>query len=123
MSSTRGADVGGRHKRPGGRRGLGVLVAAVVLAAGLSACSSVHSDLGTSNGPCYVALPPASAAVHGQGHLAGVRLVTVASLRPIRLLYPVAAVSRRGKPVTHVCLVAFTGHFTARSVEAPRGRA
>jgi hypothetical protein len=97
-------------------------VAAVLLAVGLAACSSVRSDLGTTNGPCYVALPAASAAVHGQGHLAGVRLVTVSSLRHVPVIYPVAATMRAGRRVTHVCLVAFTGHFTSGTVDEPHGR-
>jgi hypothetical protein len=101
---------------------LGLVVATVALVMGLGACSAVRSDLGTTNGPCYVALPPASAAVHGQGKLAGVRLVTVSSLERLGDLYSVADVLVSGKPVTHVCLVAYTGRFSADQVEQPHGR-
>jgi hypothetical protein len=95
-------------------------VAALVsrLAAG---CTSVRNDLGTSSSVCYGALPAATTAVHGQGRLDGVRLVSVASLKgPAPHLY--RAATSAGGGVSRVCLVAFSGSFRADEVVHPVGR-
>jgi len=68
-----------------------------------------------------VALPAASEAVNGAGHLEGVRLVSVASLRRTGHLYALATSEPR-LHVSHVCLVAFTGRFSASAVHKPHGR-
>ena len=97
-------------------------LAAALLAAGLGGCTSLRDNLGTSSGNCYVALPNAVLAVHGGGRLEGARLENLAALRtPAPLLYA-AARSAPGPAVQRVCLVAFTGQFSAASVELPVGR-
>ena len=98
-----------RRRRPAGLR-----LAAAVLAAGwgLTACSGRGASLGTTSNPCFHALPPAASAVHGHGHLVGVRLVDVPKLKNARLR---AALPPRGE----VCLVAFSGSFGPTTVERP----
>jgi len=105
-----------------GARTAGALVVAAILAALiLSSCTSARSELGTSNGPCYVALPEASAAVHGQGHLSGVRLAWSDSLRRTSDVYRDALVGRvRTRQL--FCVVAYSGHFERSGVLHPAGR-
>jgi hypothetical protein len=114
-----------RLRRAGRLRQSRLALGAMVLAAGLVAagCSSVRDDLGTSSSDCYIALATASAAVNGAGHLQGVRLVSVASLRSSgsRALYR-SAVSVRPR-ASRVCLVAYAGTFRAQEVHHPLGRA
>jgi hypothetical protein len=99
-----------------------LLVATLLGGAVLQGCTSVRNDLGTNDSECYLAIPSASAAVHGEGHLKGVRLVSVASLRSrARKLYG-AARSAPGPRVQRVCLVAFTGRFESAGVSKPVGR-
>jgi hypothetical protein len=99
------------------------LVAALFLclsAGGLSAaCSAGRESLGTSDAPCYVALPTATKAVGPAAHLLGVRLFKVGSV-PYRLLGE--ALDTAGVTSGRVCLVAFSGTFSAGSVEHPAGR-
>lgn len=97
---------------------LGALGVAVATLGILGGCSSVHESLGTSDAPCFVALPTATAAVAHTGHLAGVRLFKVSALGFRRFF---AIVGENGVTTGQVCLVAFTGHFTASSVSRPRG--
>lgn len=99
------------------------LVAGLALALaglGLAGCASARDDLGTGSSGCYVALPAALGAVHHHGHLHGVLLTPVASLRQrAPVLYRAA---RTGAPADHqVCLVAFTGSFSASAVTDPVG--
>lgn len=108
-----------RAATPTGRRRVGALVVALVGALGLSACTALRNGLGTSNSPCYIALPAASAAVHGRGHLEGVRLVRVPSLRSTRYLY--AAAGGWSADNRRVCLVEYKGQFRAAEVSKPRG--
>lgn len=106
------------------RAGLPALLLGALLlgAALLGGCTSVRNDLGTSNGNCYVALPAANAAVHGKGHLEGVRLVTVAALRSYAPRLYQAATSAPGPEIQRVCLVAFTGSFESSAVSQPVGQ-
>ena len=99
-----------------------LLLAVACACSVLPGCTSVRNDLGTSSGDCYVAIPAATDAVGGHGHLVGVRLVGVGALPSYsRRLYS-AARSAPGRRVTRVCLVAFAGRFDASSVTAPIGR-
>lgn len=93
-----------------------VLVGLGSVAAG---CSGARGELGTSDSPCYVALPTATEAVGHTAHLDGVRLMKVSSLP-----YPRLGIALRGQGVTsgRVCLVAFTGTFSSASVSHPSGR-
>jgi hypothetical protein len=117
VSATGGAHAGS------GRTRVRRVVAAVALclsAGGLAAgCSAGRSTLGTSDAPCYVALPTAVQAVESAGHLVGVRLFKVGSVT-YKLLD--RAIDQAGLTSGRVCLVAFSGHFTAGTVEHPEGR-
>jgi hypothetical protein len=98
-----------------------LLVAAVLALGALTACSPLRSTLGTTNGPCYVALPRAFSAIHDHGHLVGVRLESVDALRTAApLVYAVASAPPPARS-RHVCLVAYSGSFSSGSVRDPRG--
>jgi hypothetical protein len=94
-----------------------VLVVAVPL--GLAGCSGGRESLGTTNGPCYIALPTASRAVGMSARLDGVRLMKVKAIT-----YPRLASALRADHITEgrVCLVAFRGTFSAATVSRPAGR-
>ncbi len=104
-------------------RGRAVAAAALAVAAAiaLAGCTSVRNDLGTADSGCYVALPTASSAVGGAGRLLGVRLEGVPALKADSALLYRAAVSAVGPKVHRVCLVAFTGRFSATKVARPVG--
>jgi hypothetical protein len=108
--------------RPAWRIRATVCAAIVASAIGLAACSSVRNELGTSSSNCYVALPAAAGAVDHEGHLYGVRLVTVASLRHRAPNLYRAASGAPPPKVSRVCLVAFSGHFRASTVHDPVGQ-
>ena len=94
------------------------LVACAVL---LGGCSSVRNALGTTNSPCYIALPAAEGAVHGKGHLGGVRLASVTSLPSFSTLHRAATEPEAN--ARRVCLVAFNGNFRSSKVSRPLGLA
>lgn len=106
--------------RPATRRLAGGLAASLVAASMLVGCSSVHSDLGTSDSPCYQALPAASRAVHGGGSLAGVELLTLAALHH-RAPRPFSSLTGSARTSGRVCVIEFTGTFVASSVARPLG--
>lgn len=87
----------------------------------LASCTTVRSGLGTTNGPCFVALPTASAAVHGQGHLNGVRLAWDYSLTRTSPVYR-HALAGRVLGAQRFCVVAYSGRFHRAAVEHPWGR-
>jgi hypothetical protein len=96
-------------------------VAAAVLAAAVTAgCTTARSDLGSSVGSCYLALPAATKAVGGHSHLLGVQQSTVGSLRrqSPNLLRDLSTTPSSGQ---RVCVLAFSGHFDAPSVARARG--
>jgi hypothetical protein len=98
------------------RGALGCVVAATVVAG----CTTARSDLGTSVGSCYLALPTATKAVDGHGHLLGVQQFTVGWLRRHAPdLYRELAVNQGDNK--RICVVAFSGRFDARSVTRARG--
>ena len=101
------------------RRRLATAALAVGLGAPVAACSTVHESLGTSDAPCFVALPTAAQAVGRSAHLVGVRLYKVSSVVFPRLD---SALRAAGLTSGRVCLVAFRGHFSASSVGHPSGR-
>ncbi len=102
------------------RRLTGGLAACLVAGCMLVGCSSAHSDLGTSDSPCYQALPAASRAVHGRGALAGVELLTLAALHH-RAPKPFSSLTGSRRPSDRVCAIEFTGTFVASSVARPLG--
>ncbi|MHB8671893.1 MAG: hypothetical protein ACYDAD_15255 [Acidimicrobiales bacterium] len=111
------------------RRSFGVAACAALV---LAACGGRGNVLGTRASACYRALPPAMAAVHHQGHLVGVRLVSGGraghSLGPATTtpLPPGSSTTNPNPAPTaprHVCLVAFKGSFpTAEFAPRPRAR-
>jgi hypothetical protein len=96
------------------------MAACVLVVCLLAGCSTIRTNLGTSDSSCYLALPAASRAVHAKGKLAGVHLFTLARLRHVaprlsgRLTIP-------RPPPPRVCVIEFTGTFTAGSVAMPLG--
>ena len=98
------------------------MAAALVLAATLlAACSTARSDFGTTDASCYLALPTASMAVGGHGHLEGVRKYTLSSLRSVaprlygRLAHDVPKEQA-------VCIAGYPGHFTSSEVSKAMGQ-
>jgi hypothetical protein len=94
------------------------VVAAIAFVVGLGACAGGRGVLGTSTGPCFIALPVAKRAVEGRGSLAGIRLVDVSGLtagndRALRTLLDSLPV----RPVHDVCLIAYIGSFSPGQVE------
>jgi hypothetical protein len=101
--------------RPAGRAVSALLF---IAAAG---CTSVRSDLGTSDSSCFVALPTATKAVGAHGHMVGVHRDTLATLRKKAPgLYRQLDTADHASQV--VCVVAFEGRFSAASVSDPHGR-
>jgi len=80
------------------------------------------AGLGTSDSSCYLALPTATKAVGSHGHLLGVQKFSLSALRKNapHLLHDLATKASGSETV---CIIAFTGKFTAGSVSEPRGRA
>jgi hypothetical protein len=102
------------------RRGCGAF-GLLLASAGVTGCTTARSDLGTSAGPCYVALPTATKAVDGEGHLLGVQRVTAESLqRQAPELYQQVPTTYAAS--TRLCVVAFSGRFDAASVTDASGR-
>ncbi len=99
-----------RRRRIGGSVVAGPVVGALLVVAAAS-CTSVRSDLGTSDSSCYLALPTATKAVHGHGHLAGVHRYTLATLRKNAPgIYGPLDTADHSSQV--VCVVAFKGQFS-----------
>ena len=101
------------------RTGVAAAVLFVAAPLGLAGCSGGRASLGTTNAPCYVALPTATQAVGPKARLDGVRLMKVASIN-----YPRLSSALRAADLTtgRVCLVAFRGAFTSSTVSHPSGR-
>ncbi|HVA08111.1 MAG TPA: hypothetical protein VNG12_15345 [Acidimicrobiales bacterium] len=103
-------------------RTLLIRVAAVALVAGFATgCTTARTNLGTSDSSCYLALPAATKAVEGHGHLLGVKLFTLAGLRKeAPRLYSLVL---DGQPKSErVCVAAFSGNFRNDNVSHPLGR-
>lgn len=113
--------VGRRARRQSRRRpAVDAVVALLIATSLLAGCTAARNSLGTEDSACYVTLPAAVRAVHGAGHLAGVRLESVRSLRrPAPVVYAVSTAP--GLRVRQVCLVAFHGRFRAAAVARPHG--
>ncbi|HWD08086.1 MAG TPA: hypothetical protein VHA57_03220 [Actinomycetota bacterium] len=100
-------------------RRLGAVAAAalaLVSVLGLSGCAGPRNSLGPSSTACFKALPPAFDAVGRQGHYAGVRQVSAATLAKRRPEF-----AGLGKET--ICVVAFRGNYPPGSVKgAPANR-
>ncbi len=113
----------GAHARMGRTVAAGAVAAALALGGTLvGGCTAGRSELGTGSSSCYEALPQAVAAVRGAGTLKGVRLVSVGTLRHFETRLYDAARAAPGPRPGKVCLVAFSGIFTASRVDKPIGR-
>jgi len=99
-------------------RALATCALVVFLAVG---CTSIRSNLGTSDSSCFLALPAATKAVGPHSRLLGARLISLAGLR--REAPKLAAqVSPKGSPKQSLCVLAFSGHFSSTAVSKPHGR-
>jgi len=99
----------------------GAGVAGLVVAASLlTACSAARTGQGTTAESRYLALPTATKAVGGHGHLAGVRKFTLSGLHGVapRLYDRLADEVPKGQAV---CVVGYTGKFNATMVSNPLG--
>ena len=110
--------------RPGrglARRWAAGVAGLVVAGSLLTACSAARTGQGTTAESCYLELPTAAKAVGGHGHLAGVRKFTLSGLHGVapRLYRHLADDVPKGQDV---CVVAYTGHFSAAMVSRPLGR-
>lgn len=95
------------------------LTASVSLVA--TSCTSARTNQGTADESCYLSLPKAHKAVGGHGHLAGVRKVSLITLRGMAPhLY--GHLSDDLPQHQAVCLAAYKGHFDASEVQKPLGR-
>ena len=103
-----------------GRRLWRGALSSVMVATVAAGCTTARSDLGTSVGSCYLALPTATKAVHGHGHLLGVQQFTVGWLhRHAPALYRELVTGQAADK--RICVVAFSGRFDAGSVTRARG--
>jgi hypothetical protein len=99
----------------------GVVAAFMVVGVLAAGCTTARSDLATSDSTCYRAIPAATAAVRGHGHLLGVERFSLAAFRrqaPVLL----REVSSGESSSQAVCVIAFQGRFTSGSVAEPHGR-
>jgi hypothetical protein len=98
-----------------------MLVGCALAACLLAGCTSARSDLGTSDSSCYLALPSASKAVGPHSRLLGVHLFTLDVLhREAPRLFKSLSPERPSQQ--RVCVLAFMGAFTTKSVSKPLGR-
>jgi hypothetical protein len=95
------------------------LLLAVCLLAG---CTSARSNLGTSDSPCYLALPSATMAVGPHSRFIGVHLFTLSSLRR-EAPHVFDALPSEPASSQRVCAIGFVGTFTRTSVAMPFGLA
>ena len=114
--------------RPPSRRGDAVrrpwatrAVGCALLASVLAGCTAARSNLGTSESSCYLALPTATKAIRSHGQLHGVQRFSLSALRK-KAPHLVDDLDTTAPGSETVCLIAFTGNFTAASVADPRGR-
>jgi len=93
----------------------------VLAATVLTGCTTARSDLGSPVGPCFQALPAATKAIGGHGHLLGVQPFTVGTLarQAPHLFRDLSTAQPSGQ---RICVLAFSGHFEAHSVQRARGR-
>ena len=103
-------------------RRVGMWAGALVLgASAFAGCSSARVGLGTTDESCYLALPTATKAVGGHGHLSGIRKYRVADMKHLApRLYDYLADQAAKTQV--ICIAGYTGHFSNTTVEKPIGR-
>jgi hypothetical protein len=97
------------------------VVTALAMVVVLAGCTSVRSNLGTTDDACYLALPAATQAVAGTGKLIGVHLVNVRKLERESTSLT-RALGLDPNDQRQVCTIAFSGRFRSQSVAMPRGQ-
>jgi hypothetical protein len=93
-----------------------------LFAALFAGCTTARSSLGTSDSSCYLALTTATKAAGSHGHLLGVDRYSLSALRK-QAPNLISDLATKDPGTESVCVIAFTGRFTAESVLHPRGRA
>jgi hypothetical protein len=93
----------------------------VLAAAVFAGCSSARTGLGTADESCYLALPAASKAVGGHGHLEGIRKYSIGGLKGVapRLYKGLANQVPNGQAL---CIAGYTGSFEESAVTKAMGR-
>jgi hypothetical protein len=103
------------------RRWAGRVAGCALLTGVLAGCTAARTNLGTSDSSCYLALPTATKAIGSHGRLHGVQRFTLSALRK-KAPHLLDDLGTTAPGSETVCLIAFTGKFTAASVSDPRGR-
>ena len=101
------------------KMGMAVCALAILLLAG---CTSVRSNLGTSDSSCYLALPAATRSVGATSRLVGVHLTTVRTIAKDSSFLSTALGIGNGS-AKRACVFEFAGRFSKSSVSRARGRA
>jgi hypothetical protein len=87
----------------------------------LGGCTSARSNLGTSDSPCYLALPAAARAVGPHTRLVSVRLETAKGIEKLSPNLSGTLHLDRASP-QRFCVIAFSGRFARQRVAKPEGR-
>ncbi|HUD16248.1 MAG TPA: hypothetical protein VMQ59_03255 [Acidimicrobiales bacterium] len=111
----------GRRGAPAARVASG-LVCSVLALCLLAGCTSVRSNLGTTDSSCYLGLPSATRAEGSSGRLTGVHRYSLKTLRQ-KAPQLLAALPSGYRSSQQVCVFAFSGSFTRSSVTKPLGAA
>jgi hypothetical protein len=97
------------------------VAACVLTALVLGSCTSARTNLGTSDSPCYLALPAAARAVGRHTRLVSVHLETAKGVQRLSSTLSGALHLDRASP-QRFCVIAFSGRFTRDSVAKPEGQ-
>jgi hypothetical protein len=89
-----------------------------LMAGFLAGCTTARSNLGTSDSSCYLALPTATKAVNGHGHLFGVRRYTLSALRK-QAPHLVQDLDTKKPGSQSVCVIGFTGDLAVAVSTTP----
>jgi hypothetical protein len=103
------------------RQCAGAVLGCALLTGLFAGCTTARSSLGTSDSSCYLALTTATRAVGAHGHLLGVQSYSLSTLRK-QAPSLIRDVATKEPGSASVCVIAFTGRFSAGSVSDPRGR-
>ena len=103
------------------RRKVGTAVCAIAILL-LAGCTSVRSNLGTSDSPCYLALPAATRSVGATSRLVGVHLTTVRTIAKDSSFLAKTLGIGNGS-AKRACVFEFAGRFSKSSVSRAGGHA
>jgi hypothetical protein len=100
------------------------VLAMLVVALLLAACTSPKSAIGPSASPCFRTLPTALAAVGNRGHFLGVRLLTTAVVdADLEHAHDAIVPPELAGRATLLCVVGYRGPFLASRVQKPQPKA